>query len=164
MKTISVLLTKYSDWISSIIYHLSGHDYTHASLSFEEEAETFYSFNYRGFCIETLDKHRRRGVTRSLCYQLEVPDCAYDDMKMRVAEFKNHREEYQYTRIGVLFAFLHIPFRWEKHYICSQFVAELLSSSGAVTLKRYVSVYLPNQFCTEFEQSPQLKRITYNPL
>lgn len=164
MKTVSVLLTKYSDWISSIVYHLSGHDYTHASLSLEGNADLFYSFNYRGFCIETLEKHRRRGVTRSLCYQLEVPDAAYDDMKRRISEFEQHREEYRYTRLGLLFAILHIPFCWKKHYICSQFVAELLAGSGAVPLKRYTGVYLPSQFCPELEQLPQLMHITYNPL
>lgn len=36
MKTITVLLTKYSDWVSSIVYHMGGHGYTHASLSLDE--------------------------------------------------------------------------------------------------------------------------------
>lgn len=36
MKEITILLTRYSDWISSFVYHVAGHGYTHASLSLGE--------------------------------------------------------------------------------------------------------------------------------
>ena len=72
MKEITILLTRYSDWISSFVYHVAGHGYTHASLSLG--GGIYYSFNYRGFCEETLEKHRRRGVEQSLsCVLLAIP-------------------------------------------------------------------------------------------
>lgn len=45
MKKITVLLTKYSDWNSSLIFYLTGRKYTHASLGIDG---TYYSFNYKG--------------------------------------------------------------------------------------------------------------------
>ena len=36
MKEIRVLLTKYSDWISKMVYRLCGKGYTHASISVEK--------------------------------------------------------------------------------------------------------------------------------
>lgn len=159
MKTISILLTKYSDLISCFLYHVTGRGYTHASLGLEGEEGRFYSFNYKGFCVETLEKHRKRGIRKSRCYQFQVSEAVYDDIQRRIRDFELHREEYQYTRIGVLFAILHIPFHWKKHYICSQFVAELLIKSRAVSLRRKASVYLPNQFPRELEQLPQLSQV-----
>lgn len=44
MKTISVLLTKYSDCISTFIYYISGREYTHASIALEEPEESLFLF------------------------------------------------------------------------------------------------------------------------
>lgn len=162
MRTITVLLTKYSDWISNLIYHIGGRGYTHASLSLDEDENTYYSFNYHGFCVETLEKHRRRGVKKSMSYRLNVPDDACENIKIRIAQFKNNRSEFQYTRIGVLFCVLKIPFKWERHYFCSQFVAEIITNSGAIKLKKKPQLYLPNDFCCELEQNQYLLNVVHN--
>lgn len=162
MRTITVLLTKYSDWISNLVYYISGHGYTHASLSLGEDENTYYSFNYRGFCVETLDKHRYRGVKKSLSYQLRVSDETYEKMRERIEQFKIHKEDFQYTRIGLLFCVLRIPFRWEKHYFCSQFVAEILSGSGGIELKSKPQLYLPNNLCLELAQNKHLLNVDHN--
>lgn len=164
MKKITILLTKYSDWISTVVYHIAGHGYTHASLSLEEDSDIYYSFNYRGFCIETVEKHRHRGVKKSLSYQLEVSDQAYENMKTALAKFQRNRDSLSYTRLGVLFCILRIPFRWNRHYFCSQFVAELLLRSGALNLRWPPTLYLPNHFCRELSTSGQLLKIQYNPV
>ena len=72
MRQISVLLTKYSDWISTLVYHIGGQGFTHSSIALEEDETTYYSFNYRGFAVETVEKHRRRGVKKSRCIRLRV--------------------------------------------------------------------------------------------
>lgn len=33
MKQICILLTKYSDWISSLVYYIGGQGYTHSSIA-----------------------------------------------------------------------------------------------------------------------------------
>lgn len=162
MQTVTVLLTKYSDWISWIIYHIGGRGYTHASISLKENSDCFYSFNYRGFCIETLAKHKRRGVKKSLCYELQISEKSYEEMQKRIRDFEERRADFHYTRLGLLFAVLKIPMQWKNHYICSQFVAELLNDTGAVPLKKKTSTYLPNCFCKELEQYTGLKAILYN--
>ena len=162
MKEITILLTRYSDWISSFVYHIAGHGYTHASLSLGEGV--YYSFNYRGFCEETLEKHRRRGVEQSLSCVLEVSDQAYQDIQARIEAFQRRRAEYRYTRLGVLCYLLRIPFLWRRHYFCSQFVAEVLQQSAACPLARRAQLYLPNQLCRELVSSNQLVRLQHNPV
>lgn len=164
MKKITILLTKYSDWISSFVYHVAGKGYTHASLGLEEEPGVYYSFNYKGFCVETLEKHRRRGVEQSMSCEVEVSDEAYRRLVEQISWFKQHREEFKYTRLGVAFCLLHIPFRWKQHYFCSQFVAEQLIRSGAVALNRAAELYLPNHFWPELMQTRQLLGVRTNPI
>lgn len=164
MKTIRVVLTKYSDPLSILVYLLSGCGYTHASIALGGEEGLMYSFNFKGFCVETLAKHRRRGVKKSMSIQLDVSEAAYSRMEGRIRHMESHREEYCYTKLGVLLSFLHIPFKWEKHYFCSQFVAEMLSSSGAVRLRKHASLYLPNHFTRELTAASELRGIQYNPV
>lgn len=78
MKQICILLTKYSDWISSLVYYIGGQGYTHSSIALGGQPTQFYSFNYRGFAVETTEKHRRRGVRCSRLYRLNVSDTVYE--------------------------------------------------------------------------------------
>ena len=163
MKKVIILLTRYSDWISSFVYHIAGHGYTHASLGLEDEPETYYSFNYKGFCTETLEKHRCRGVENSMSCELEIPDEAYQNIRDSIAQFKARKADLRYTRLGVACCLLHLPIHWKNHYFCSQFVAELLQDSGAVELDRCATLYLPNHFCTELPRNCRC-RLQLNPV
>lgn len=163
MKTISVLLTKYSDCISTFIYYISGREYTHASIALEEPGENaYYSFNYKGFCEETIKKHRKKGVCKSARYRFEVSDKTYEKIKRRLHFFKMHRSTFAYSRLGVLLCLLHIPFCRKNHYFCSQFVAELPEDAEEIRLKKPSSLYLPNDLRQELADSPCLMSINYN--
>ncbi len=164
MKKVTVLLTRYSDWISNFVYHIAGHGYTHASLGLEDEPGVYYNFNYKGFCVETLEKHRRRGVEKSMSCEVEVSDEAYQRMQEQIEQFKKRRAELNYTRIGVAFCLMHLPFRWKGHYFCSQFVAELLQVTGAVKMKKRAELYLPNQLFAELTQVSRGLRLQENPV
>lgn len=155
MKSVTVLLTKYSDIISCIVYHIGGKGYTHASLGLNDGY--FYSFNYRGFCIETLEKHRKRGIEKCLVYELQVSEDNYQKIKERLTQVEAEKEKYKYTRTGLLMAILNIPFKWKYHYFCSQFVAELLKECGGIPLKKKSNRYLPNHFEQELKSSEFLK-------
>lgn len=164
MKQICVLFTKYSDLFSTFVYYIGGCGFTHSSIALGEEPDCYYSFNYHGFVVETPEKHRRRGVTRSLCYQLQIPDEAYDKIRMQIQTFNSHKEKFRYAWVGVLFCLLHLPFQWKNHYFCSQFVAELLVESGAVRLRKRACFYLPNQLPVELGDCPYCTKVVMNPI
>mgnify|MGYP005769206075 FL=1 len=42
MRQICVLLTKYSDWISTLVYHIGGRGFTHSSIALEEDESTYF--------------------------------------------------------------------------------------------------------------------------
>ncbi len=163
MKQISILLTRYNDRMSQFVYLISGRNYTHVSIALEEDPDSYYSFNYRGFTRETVEKHRNRGVKYSRCYQLAVTDEAYDKIKQKIDRFQQNRKEYQYNRIGVFLCIIHLPvLKREKYYFCSEFVAELLEDSGAVTLKKKPALYFPNHFVPLLESQPSCVGVVQN--
>jgi hypothetical protein len=161
MKCISVLLTTYPGRFSKVIACLSGHGYTHASIGLEDP-DTFYSFHFRGFAVETPEKLRKQGVTESCCYRLLISDEAYRRMEHRISSLLAHREAYRYTCLGVWCCLLGLPLRRKRRYFCSQFVAELLERSGALPLRKAPSLYLPNQFPRELERRPETVGILPN--
>lgn len=159
--TISVLMTRYSDLLSRLVYCLTGRGYTHVSISLGCGAP-YYSFNFKGFCRETLEKHRRRGVTDSLELQLEIPDTAFRGIQRKLRLMEAFAPRYHYSRLGVCCALLHLPFRWRRHYFCSQFVAELLSASGALKLEKPACLYLPQPLLRELIGQPNLVAVQEN--
>lgn len=164
MKQISILLTRYTDPISEVVDLCSGrHGYTHVSLALEADG-VFYSFNFRGFCVETLEKHRRRGVCRSVSYELLVTDRAHAALRRRIDYFLAHAPEYHYTRFGVFCALLHIPLHLPRRYICSQFVAELLRQARVLPDGRPSSLFLPCHFPAELERCCCVQRRVPDPV
>ena len=148
MKYLCVLLTKYPGRFSRLLALLSGRGFTHASIGLEDEGR-FYSFCFRGFTEETPDKLRRHGVTAGRCYRIPVTDGAYRLVEARLRAMSTRRADYRYNYIGVALCLLRLPLRRRNRYFCSQFVAELLSASGAVPLRKAPSLYLPNHFPAE---------------
>ncbi|WP_315108908.1 hypothetical protein [Clostridium intestinale] len=161
-KIITVLLTRRHDRISNIIYWISGRGYTHASISIDNEQEIFYSFNFKGLCIEHFsqkDTYKRK--SKSVCYHLEVSEATYNEIHFKISEFIDQRVKYKYSRIGLILCILRIPHKIKNRYFCSQFVAELLSISDEIHIKRRTSLYLPNQFVDELEGQKCLCNISY---
>lgn len=164
MKTIQILLTKYGDNTSKFIYLCSGlRGYTHASIALGDHPAEYYSFNRRGFCIETAEKCRRHGVQRSRCYELEVTEDVYEALSRRVEIIRRNREHYKYSILSMFCALLRIPYQPRQRYVCSTFVADMLHRSGVLKLPRRACNIVPNDFPALLNQKARLRGIIANP-
>lgn len=163
MRTVTILLTKYSDLFGRFICGISRNRYSHASISIDENEEIFYSFNMKGFVIEKpkrkIPKKRRPG---SVCIRMQVPNDTYELIEKEINRFLESKQQYAYARLGVVLCLLHIPYKFENRYFCSQFVAEILSRAGAVELKKKESLYLPGQLLDGMECIFSKKQVVYN--
>lgn len=163
MKTITILLTKYSDWFGRFICCISKNSYSHASISIDESEEIFYSFNKKGFVIEKPKKKTpRTRLPGSVCIRMQVPNETYELIKKEIDLFLETKDQYTYSRLGVVLCLLHIPHKFENRYFCSQFVAEILSKAGAIELQKKETLYLPGQLLDGFECLFSRKQIVYN--
>lgn len=99
MKTVTILLTRYSGWFGRLICGISRNKYSHASISIDGEEEIFYSFNYKGFIIEKpkkrIPKTRRAG---SICIRMQVPESVFCLIEEELNQFLEKKEEYIYSR------------------------------------------------------------------
>lgn len=133
MKTLYIFLTRSGTLVSNLVYALTGAEYTHISLAFDEDLTTLYSSTrkngYTMFPAGPSREYLNRGVFRlrenipCALYALEVTDEAYARAKRR------------------------------RHYFCSQFVSEVLQKSGSLDLPRHSTLMRPNDYAA----MPQLR-------
>lgn len=159
LKTILILFTQNHGWFAKFLKAVFGQTYNHVSLSLEQDSGAFYSFNFKGFVRETFEKLRRHKVRGSMLYQFPVSDGAYAEMRERLESTKQRRGEFKYAFLGIFLCCLGIPFHWENHYFCSEFVTELLTSSRALSLERRTSAYLPEQLRRELDRQDWNSRL-----
>lgn len=165
MKPVTILLTRYSDWFGVFLCKICRNTYSHASISIDENEEIFYSFNYKGFVVEKPKKYApKTRMAGSMCIRIQVPESIHQKIKTELEQFANHKEEYQYSMLGVVLCLLKIPHKFKNSYFCSQFVAEVLSNTGAVQLKKNESLYLPMHFVDDMECRYSGKQLVKNAI
>lgn len=156
MKPISIIWTRYTDFLAELVYNLTGRTYTHAAISLDADCAYYYSFCYKGFCRENVEKYRRRGVKSSLRLRLEVSDSVHEELKKRLDDVEQNADAYEYSLLGVFCALLHIPFRRRGSYYCSHFIAEILEAAGAAQLSRPACLCLPSNLLNDLQRAPGL--------
>ena len=152
-KTIFILLTEHKDRVAKLYRFITGGTYNHVSIG--TEGKKFFSFITKGFRVEKPWLFAQFKKKEELCavYKLNVTEESYNAVKTRIDEFWADKKKYRYSFIGALLCMLRIPHRFKKQYFCSRFVAEILSESGALELKKSPSLYQPNDFTKESQFS-----------
>jgi len=161
--TVSVLFVNYEDFWSKVVYYILGRGYSHAAISVDEEEETYYSFNFKGFRREKPRKHENI-VSKSICYRLRVSKEERDKIANMIEEFQSKRFEWRYNLIGLLLSRVHISHRRHKYYFCSEFVVEMLERAKVARFRKSAAHYLPNRLERELKTFRNLEQIILNPI
>ena len=156
MKTLYIFLTRSGTLLSNLVYSLTGAQYTHISLAFDEDLSTLYSSTrkngYTMFPAGPSREYLNRGVflmrenIPCALYALEVTDEAYTRAKRRTQHMMHHGELYRFNSLGLLLCWMHIRWQRRRHYFCSQFVSEVLQKSGALELPKPSTLMHPSDY------------------
>ena len=103
-------------------------------------------------------------VSKSVCYKLSVSKKEYDSIAQMIEEFQSKRFEWRYNLTGLLLSRLHISHRRQKHYYCSEFVAEMLEKAQVYSFQKNLAHYLPNRLEREIQKFRNLEQIILNPI
>lgn len=149
-KKIYILMTQYPGLDAKILRLRSGYPYTHASVGFEEDPDTFYTFVSKGFLVESIRRYEKPDRPSFQCalYEIEVSEDVYDELKKNVLKYKENRTNLKYSTMGLVMCFIKVPYRRRNHYFCSQFVAEVLQESGVLQLKKKSCLYFPKDIAS----------------
>ena len=156
MKTIYILLTRSGTLLSNLVYAVTGANYTHASLAFDEDLSCLYSSTrkngYTMFPAGPSREYLNRGVflmrenIPCALYELNVTDQVYENAKAEVERMMQDAKHCPFNLVGLLLCRIQIPFHRENQYFCSEFVSELLSRSHALAMPKVPSLMRPNDY------------------
>lgn len=157
MPTIYILLTNTRTAFSRLIGWSTGETYTHVAIALDRELCKVYSFARRNprFLLPAglVREDVRAGVYAramdrpSRLYALEISDAAYRRLMDRLVSMLVERRNYRYSILGVVACRFGIPLRRRKKFFCSQFVGEMLESSGQTNFVKPPALLRPNDFC-----------------
>ncbi len=156
MKSIYILLTQTGTYICKIIQMVTADQYTHASISFEQELQPLYSFSRRyayislpaGLRHEPFDYGFYKKYNDMPCalYELRVTDDVYEAVKSEVETMMTESDRYKFSVLGLLFCRLGIPFHRDYRYFCSEFISEVLQNNDAIELPKDPSLMRPMDY------------------
>ncbi len=155
-RTIYLILAHTGTMWSRLIKFINGYEYSHVMLSLDENLDKMYSFGRKrynnpilaGFVCEDKDGEffTKFSKTRCRVYKITIDEIQYFRLVRLLELFEHNREKYKYDIAGVVLRFFHLPMKRQNHYICTQFVASMLSRSGIYNIGKSFEKALPQDF------------------
>lgn len=156
MKDIYILQMHTGTLPGTIIKFLTRYQYSHILLSLDNSLSKMYSFGRKklynplnaGFVIEDIDGEffHRFNKTKCRIYKISINGDQYNELKNILKNFENNKEQYRYDILGLLLKYFYIPIKRENHYVCSQFVAEVLTDANITNFNKPISLVRPKDF------------------
>lgn len=157
MRKIYILLSRTDTVLARTIHSATHTEYTHASLSLDNEFEEMYTFGRRkaenpfigGFVKESLHTGVLKKFDYCPCviYSLEVTDEQVDKIKEFMAPMMASPLTYKYNILGLFSCWFNISWHRKQRYVCSQFVASALEYAKVdIVLPREPIAMRPNDF------------------
>lgn len=136
MKKIYIVLAHTGTLLSRIIKMRTGAEYTHSSISLDEDLKQMYSFGRKysyiaflgGFVREGTDfgTYKRFYKTEVSVFELPVTDEQYSIINEKINYMKEHKKEYRFNVLGLFLAGFNKRLQFNKTYYCAEFVKKIL--------------------------------------
>ena len=152
-RTLYIFLVRTDSFFSRVIALFTKTNFTHASIGFDAECRSLYSFARKqthhaipaGFVKESRDTGLLSLSPNAPCavFSLNVTEQAYEDIRAELETMYAEKDKFGYNYLGPFCCFFGIPMKIRDHYFCSQFVADILERHHAVQLTKPASLYHP---------------------
>ncbi len=175
-KCVYVVLTQTGTNVSKLIQRFTKAPFNHSSIASDDELSEMFSFCrlYKhsplpaGFFHEKVDGGVFEMFKNIPCqiYAIPATDEQYDKYREVINHFKNSSKMYTYNLIGLFAMAFGKTIKRKNAFVCSQFVAHVLSESGIVSFNKEPHLvtpedlrHLPN---ASLIYSGDIKQYTYN--
>ena len=139
MKKVYIVLTYTGTWLAKIVKFYTKKEYSHVSISLDENLDEMYSFGrlnpyipFIGGFVQESPKYgtfKRFNKTKSVIYSLEVSDDTYEKIKKSIEEISENRKSYSFNVIGLFIVPLGKKRRKERCFYCAEFVKYVLDNT-----------------------------------
>ena len=134
------IIQMHTGTIPSIIIKLfTRYKYSHVLIATNNSFDKMYSFGRKnlfspfnaGFVIENIDGDFFKRFNKTMCriYKISISEEKYDNVIKLLNYFEDNKNQYKYDIIGLFLKTMSLPIKREKHYVCTQFVAEILEAA-----------------------------------
>lgn len=155
-KYVYVVLSGTDTILGRIIQKKLGVSYNHCSISLDEDLERIYSFGRKtywhvfssGFVKESKSSgfYKRFGKTRIIVLKIPVTKTQWSRIKKKISLFNEEQDNYRYSLIGLIYCDLGLDVKRKNKYFCSQFVTEVLHSSGLTLFDKPETLIRPHDY------------------
>lgn len=143
MKKIYIVVTYTGTNLSKIIKYYTHSEFSHVSISLDEELEKMYSFGrlnpynpfWGGFVHEGTDKgtFKRFYKTTANIYSMHITDKQYEKIESTIKLFNENKNEYKFNVIGLFAVAINKKIQPRKSFYCAEFVKYVLENAGIET-------------------------------
>lgn len=157
---IYIVLTHTGTFFTRFIRLFTKKPLNHASLSFDKNLSTVYSFGrknprnpfYGGFVKEDMEGFLFRRASCAI-YSLDITENQFERIQDFLQEVEREQEKYRYNLLGLIYVFFNKELHREYAYFCSEFVATALNKGGITIQDKSVHLMTPSDFaeCEDFQ-------------
>lgn len=151
------IIQMYSQTVpSKVVKSMTNYKYSHIGLCLDKKCNAIYTFGRRslnsfwngGFIVEKKDGIFYQKFNKTICriYELEIDESQYTLIKDELNHMKQNKNIYKYDFLGMFLRLFYIPVSFKDHYVCSQFVAELLEKSNIYKFDKKTCFIKPKDF------------------
>ncbi|MFA5659391.1 MAG: hypothetical protein WC900_08915 [Oscillospiraceae bacterium] len=151
-----VVLTQTGTNVSRIIKHFTKAPFNHSSVASDEDLNEMFSFcrYYKhsplpaGFFQENIDTGVFNMFKSIPCqiYAFPATNEQFEKYNSLINHFKKARKLYSYNLLGLFAMAFGIHLKRKNRFVCSQFVAYMLSESGIADFGKDYSLVRPDDF------------------
>ena len=156
MKQIYIVLTHTGTALSTIIKYYTKDEFSHVSISLDEELEEMYSFGrlnpYNPFWGLFVNENIKNGKfkrfknTRTDIYSLNIEDEQYNRLVKIINHFKMNTQKYSFNILGLACVSIKRKIRRKNNFYCAEFVKHVLKSVGITSVAELPEIIKPEDF------------------
>lgn len=135
-KDIYIILSYSGTNLSRLIRIFSHAEFSHVSISLDEDLKRMYSFGrlhaYNPFLAGLVHESAHYGTFKrfkdTLCevYSLKIKSSQYETIEKTLNKMIKERKKYSFNIVGLVAAGMNVKYKPKKSFYCAQFVKHLL--------------------------------------
>lgn len=162
-KAVSIILVSGNSILGNIIKKVQRNEFSHASISLDDNLNRIYSFNRRngfnGLSYESIKQYAKDGVDKIGVYTFLVSNEIYKQLEKTLDNFNLFINKTKYSILNLLTIPLNIPLDMDMKMVCSEFVDKLLKSANIDITNKKSMFVSPKDFSNKVVNNAKIIEI-----